>query len=154
MPPRRCRQARGGLAAVAFGIAVAAVSWAELALGTWPISGLVPDRRTATAEAIYHAITRMDGAKMFLLGAMALTISQLVRRSPILPRWLAALGALLAAALMTSGLGYLLLIPGLASAVYVSGVLLLIFVSAPEWPCAAATSAPSAPPAPVRIQVG
>jgi peptidoglycan/LPS O-acetylase OafA/YrhL len=73
---------------------------------------------------------RMDGAKMFLLGAMALAIAQLARRSPILPRWLAPLGALLAAALVTSGLGYLLLAPGLASAVYVSGVLLLIFVSA------------------------
>lgn len=109
---------------------MAAVSWAELALGTWLISGLVPDRRTATAGAVYHAITRMDGAKMFLLGAMALAISQLARRSPILPRWLAPLGALLAAALVTSGLGYLLLAPGLASAAYVSGVLLLIFVSA------------------------
>ena len=43
--------------------------------------------------AIYHAITRMDGAKMFLLGAMALAISQLARHSPILPRWLAPLGA-------------------------------------------------------------
>jgi hypothetical protein len=126
---RRCGQARAGLAA-AFGIAVAAVSWAELALGTWLISGLVPDRRTATAGAIYHAITRIDGAKMFLLAAMALAISQLARRSSILPRWLAPLGALLAAALVTSGLGYLLLAPGLASAVYVSGVLLLIFVCA------------------------
>jgi len=102
---RRCGQARAGLAAAAFGIAVAAVSWAELALGIWLISGLVPDRRTATAGAISHAITRMDGAKMFLLGAMALAISQLARRSPILPRWLAPLGALLAAALVTSGLG-------------------------------------------------
>ena len=127
---RRCGQARAGLAAVAFGTAVATVSWAELALGIWLISGLVPDRRTVPAGAIYHAIMRMDGAKMFLLGAMALAISQLVRRSPILPGWLAPLGALLAAALVTSGLGYLLLTPGLASTVYVSGVLLLIFVSA------------------------
>jgi hypothetical protein len=127
---RRCGQARAGLAAAAFGIAAATVSWAQLALGTWLISGLVPDRRTATAGAIYHAITRMDGAKMFLLAVMALAISQLARRSPILSRWLAPLGALLAAALVTSGLGYLLLTPGLASAVYVSGVLLLIFVSA------------------------
>ena len=31
---RRCGQARAGLAAAAFAIAVAAVSWAELALGT------------------------------------------------------------------------------------------------------------------------
>jgi prepilin signal peptidase PulO-like enzyme (type II secretory pathway) len=92
---RRCGQSRAGLTAAAFGIAVAAVSWAELALGTWLIAGLVPDRR-----------------------------------SPILPRWLAPLGTLLAAALVTSGLGYLLLTPGLAAAVYVSGVLLLIFVSA------------------------
>jgi hypothetical protein len=127
---RRAGQRRAGLAAAAFGIAVAAVSWTELALGTWLISGPVPDRRTATAGAVYDAITRMDGAKMFLLGAMALAISQLARRSPILPRWLAPLGALLAAALVTSGLGWLLLIPGLASAVYVSGVLLLIFVAA------------------------
>ena len=127
---RRCGQARAGLAAAASAIAVAAVSWAQLALGTWLIRGLVPDRRTVTAGAVYHAIMRMDGAKMFLLGAMALAIAQLARRSPILPRWLAPLGALLAAALVTSGLGYLLLAPGLASAVYVSGVLLLIFVSA------------------------
>jgi hypothetical protein len=123
-------QRRAGLAAAALGIAVAAVSWAELALGTWLISGLVPDRRTATAGAVYAAINRVDGAKMFLLGAMALAIAQLARRSPILPRWLAPLGALLAAALVASGLGFLLLIPGLASAVYVSGVLLLIFVAA------------------------
>jgi hypothetical protein len=68
-------------------------------LGTWLISGLVHDRRTATAGAVYHAITRMDGAKMFVLGAMALAISRPARRSSILPRWLASLGALLAAAL-------------------------------------------------------
>ena len=79
---------------------------------------------------MYHAITRMDGAKMFLLAAMALAIAQLARRPRILPAWLVPLGVLLAAALMTSGLGYLLLAPGLSSAVYVSGVLLLIFVSA------------------------
>ena len=90
---RRCGQALAGLAAAAFGIAVAGVSWAELALGTWLISGLVPDRRTATAGTVYHAIIRMDGAKMSLLGAMALAISELARRSPILPRWLALLGS-------------------------------------------------------------
>ena len=53
---------------------------------------------------MYHAITRTDGAKMFLLGAMALAISQLARRTPILPRWLAPIGVLLAVALVTSGM--------------------------------------------------
>lgn len=127
---RQEAQGRAGLTAAAFGIAVAVVSWAELALGTWLISGLVPDRRTGVAGAVYHAIMRIDGAKMFLLALMALAISQLAWRRRILPRWLAWLGGLLAAALVTSGLGYLLLAPGLASTVIVSGILLLIFVCA------------------------
>jgi len=126
----RYGHARAGLAAGAFGIAVAGVSWAQLALGTWLFTSLVPDRRIATAGAVYHAITRIDGVKMFLLAAMALAISQLARSSRILPRWLAPLGILLAAALVASGLGYLLLAPGLAAAVYVSGLLLLTFVPA------------------------
>ena len=126
---RRRGQAGAGLAAAAFGVAVAGISWTQLALGTWLFSGLVPDQRTGAAGAVYHAITRMDGVKMFLLAAMALAISQVARRSRILPRWLAPLGVLLAVALVPSGLGYLLLAPGLASAVYASGILLLIFVS-------------------------
>jgi len=127
---RRYGHTRAGLAAAAFGIAVAAVSWVQLTLGAWLFTSLVPERRTGAAGAAYHAITRIDGAKMFLLAAMALAISQLARSSCILPRWLAPLGVLLAAALVASGLGYLLLAPGLAAAVYVSGLLLLIFVSA------------------------
>ena len=127
---RRRAQNRAGLAAALFGIAVAVVSWAELGLGTWLISGLVPDRRTATAGAVYHAIMRIDGAKMFLLAAMALALCQLARKRRVLPRWLAYPGVLLAAALVTSGLGYLLLAPGLASAVIVSGTLLVIVVCA------------------------
>ncbi len=127
---RRCGHTRAGVTAVAFAIAVAAVSWAELALGTWLFSGLVPDRRTATAGAVYHALMRIDGAKMFLLSAMALAISQLARTRRILPRWLAPAGVVLAAALAMSGLGYLLLAPGLASTVLVSGILLVAFVPA------------------------
>ncbi len=121
---------RTGQAAAAFGLAAAAISWAQLSLGAWLFHGLVPDRRAAAAGTVYHAITRMDGAKMLLLAAMALAIALLARRPGILPAWLAALGGVLAAALVTSGLGYLILAPGLSSAVYVSGVLLLIFVSA------------------------
>jgi hypothetical protein len=44
-------------------------------------------------------------------------------------RWLAPLGFLLAASLAVSGLGYILLAQGLASAVYVSGILLLAFIT-------------------------
>jgi len=127
---RRREHFRAGLATAAFGIAVAGVSWAQLALGTWLFRGLVPDRRVSAAGAVYHAITRMDGAKMFLLAAMALAIAQVARGRRILPAWLAPLGVVLAATLVTSGLGYLLLAPGLSSAVYGSGILLLTFVCA------------------------
>jgi hypothetical protein len=126
---RRRAHARAGAAAAAFGIAVAVVSWIQLALGAWLFCGVVPDRRAATAGTVYQAITRLDGPKMFLLAAAAVAIAQLARRPRILPAWLAPVGFVLAVALVTSGVGYLLLASGLSSAVYVSGILLLIFVS-------------------------
>jgi hypothetical protein len=112
-----------------FGITAAAVSWAELALGTWLISALVPERRPGTAGAAYHALMRLDGAKMFLLAVMAAAVSAMALTTPLLPRWLAPMGFVLAASLVVSGLGYVLLAPGLADAVYVSGTLLLAFVT-------------------------
>ena len=126
----RAGRARAGQAAAVVGLAAAGISWAQLAMGTWLFRGLVPDRRAATAGTVYHAITRMDGAKMLLLAAMALAIAELARRPGILPTWLGGPWSRAGPALVTSGLGYLLLVAGLSSAVYVSGILLLIFVSA------------------------
>ena len=91
--------------------------------------GPVASRRTATAGTAYQVLMRLDGAKMFLLAAMAVALSAVALTSRALPRWLAPVGFLLAASLAVSGLGYALLAPGLASAVYVSGVLLLAFVT-------------------------
>jgi hypothetical protein len=106
----------------------------------------VPDGRAAAAGAVYHAVTRMDGMKMFLLAAMAVAVAQTARRPRILPAWLAPAGVVLTAALVTSGLGYLLLVPGLASAVYVSGILLLMFVSATGITLRRAPALPGFPP--------
>ena len=117
------------LTGAGFGIAAAVVSWIELALGAWLVYGPVADRRTATATTAYQVLTRLDGAKMFLLAAMAVALSAVALTSHALPRWLAPLGFLLAASLVVSGLGYVLLAQGLASAVYVSGTLLLAFVT-------------------------
>lgn len=118
-----------GLTGAGFGIAAAVVSWIELALGSWLVYGPVAGRRTATATTAYQVLTRLDGAKMFLLAAMAVALSAVALTSHALPRWLAPLGFLLAASLVVSGLGYILLAQGLASAVYVSGTLLLVFVT-------------------------
>ena len=120
---------RAGLAGAGFGIAAAVVSWAELAVGAWLVYGPVAGRRAADAETAYQVLMRLDGAKMFLLAAMAVALSAVALTSPVLPRWLAPLGFALAAALVVSGLGYVLLAPGPATAVYVSGILLLAFVT-------------------------
>jgi hypothetical protein len=47
----------------------------------------------------------------------------------LLPRWLRYTALALAAAIAVSGIGYLLLLPGLATLAYVSGPLLLLFVT-------------------------
>jgi hypothetical protein len=120
---------RAGLAGAGFGIAAAVVSWAELAVGAWLVYGPVAGRRAAAATTAYQVLTRLDGAKMFLLAAMAVALSVVALTSPVLPRWLAPLGFALAAALVVSGLGFVLLAPGPATAVYVSGILLLAFVT-------------------------
>jgi hypothetical protein len=127
---RRQGTPRAGLAAASFGLAAAVVSWAELAMGAWPIYGVVPSGRTETAGTLYHALMRIDGAKMILLAAMAAALAVLSMTSAVLPRWLAPLGLLLAALLVASGLGYLLLAPGLAAVVYVAGTPLLVVVTA------------------------
>lgn len=133
-PALRQGSARPGARAAAqlgvgFALAASAVSWVELGLGTWLIFTLVPEGRSGTAGATWHALNRVDGAKMFVLAVMAAALSVLAMTTPPLPRWLAPLGFLLAAALVVSGLGYVLLAPGLGNSVYVSGVLLVVFVA-------------------------
>ena len=126
---RRSRARLASLTGAGFGIAAAVVSWIELALGAWLVYGPVAGRRTAGAGTAYQVLMRLDGAKMFLLAAMAVALSAVALTSHALPRWLAPLGFVLGASLAVSGLGYVLLAQGLASAVYVSGILLLAFVT-------------------------
>jgi len=53
-----------------------------------------------------------------------------IRRARLLPGWLGYLGVLLAVALVVSGIGYLLLSSTPAPVAFVSGRLLLIWVTA------------------------
>jgi hypothetical protein len=121
---------RAGLAVAVFGVAAAAVSWAELVMSAWLQFGPVASGHAAAAGTLYHAIWRIDGAKLFVLAAMAVALAVLSLTSGVLPRWLAPLGLLLAVSLVISGLGFVLLADGLSGAVLVSGVLLLVVVTA------------------------
>jgi hypothetical protein len=127
---RRAGRRRAGLAVAVFGVAAAAVSWAELMLAAWLQFGPVASGHATVAGTLWSAIQRIDGAKMFVLAAMAVALAVLSLASVALPRWLAPLALLLAACLVISGLGYVLLANALSDAVFVSGILLLAVVTA------------------------
>jgi hypothetical protein len=128
------RAARGrdagrlGVAALVAGFSAAALSVAECALGLLLAGSAAPDREAERVGRLFDLINRLDGVKMLALAALAIAGVGLVRRA-VLPRWLGYAGALLAVALLASGAGYLLLNPTLAQAVYVSGPLLLVWVT-------------------------
>ena len=90
----------------------------------------VPDGDTARTGTLFAAVNRLDGVKMLTLAVMAAGGAALVRRTRLLPVWLGYLGALLAVALMVSGIGYLLLSGTLAPTAFLSGPLLLVWVTA------------------------
>jgi hypothetical protein len=117
-------------AAVVAGIGAAVVSLLQCALGLLLAGWAVPDGDSGRAGSLFAAINRLDGVKMLALAAMAASGAVLVRRTRLLPSWLGYLGALLAVALVVSGVGYLLLSSALAAAAFVSGPLLVVWVTA------------------------
>lgn len=127
---RRAGARRAGLAVAVFGVTAAAVSLAELVMAVWLQLGPVASGHAATAGTLWSAIQRTDGAKMFVLAAMAIALAVLSMTSAVLPTWLALLAHPLAVTLVLSGLGYVLLAAGLSDMVFVSGVLLLVVVTA------------------------
>lgn len=73
-------------------------------------------------------MNRLDGVKMFLLAALALSARTLFRRGE-LPVWLGRTGFALAAAIAASGIGYLLLNPTMALFAWASLPLLLVWIT-------------------------
>lgn len=82
----------------------------------------------ATAHALFEAVNRLDGIKMLLLACFALAAMPLFRRGT-LPRWIGHAGSVLAVSITVSGIGYLLLLPALAPAAWVSLPALLVWIT-------------------------
>ena len=110
------------------GGAAAVISLAQCAIGVYLVNSAVPAGHAATAGTLNEAITRMDGVKMLVLAGMGLAGAGLARRG-LLPRWLGYAGLALAVAVTVSGLGYLMLVSGLAAAAWASLPLLLVWVA-------------------------
>jgi hypothetical protein len=119
-----------GRTMVVAGIGAAVVSLLQCALGLLLAGSVVPDGDSGRAGSLFAAVNRLDGVKMLALAIMAATCAALVRRTRLLPAWLGYLGFLLAVALVVSGVGYLLLSSTLALTAFVSGALLLVWVTA------------------------
>jgi hypothetical protein len=120
---------RLGRVAVLAGLGAVIVSLIECVLGLLLAGVAVPNGDAHRVGALFDPINRLDGVKMLALAAMALAAVGLVRRHDLLPRWLGYTAGLLAAALIVSGVGYLLLNTTLAQAAAVSLPLLLIWVT-------------------------
>ena len=110
------------------GLAAAGVSLIQWALDLTLATMVAPAGEAARAGATLEAINRLDGLKLVLLAALAAAGVTLARNA-VLPRWLGVVATLLAVVILGSGIGYLLLIPALAALAYVSGPLLLVWVT-------------------------
>ena len=129
---RAGRHAGAGKAAwltLSAALAAAAIGLVQCVLGVFLTSSVVPARHAGTAAAVNDAISRLDGAKMLVLAAMAVAGSVMAQQTRLLPRWLRGAGMALAVAITASGVGYTLLNNALALAAWVSLPLLLVWVT-------------------------
>jgi len=102
-------------------VAAAVISLAQFVLGMVLAGAAAP----GTAHLLYEAVNRLDGVKMFALAALGLAAAA----SGVLPRWLQYTGIALAFAMVLSGVPYVSLLQGGAVLAYVSGPLLLLFIT-------------------------
>jgi hypothetical protein len=112
------------------GVGAVIVSLVECVLGLLLAGATVPEGKTDQAGALFHLINRLDGAKMLALAAVALAGVGLARGAGVLPRWLGFVAALLAAAMIASGVGYLSLNNTVSQAAAAALGLLLVWVAA------------------------
>ncbi|GAB3614284.1 hypothetical protein [Humibacter ginsengisoli] len=106
------------------------ISFAQFVLGVTLVIGAVPSNDAAASAGLSDAVTRLDGVKMLFFGGMAVaTVVYLIIAQRVRPIWLSVTSALLAVAIVISGLGYLFALTPLAAAAYASLPLLLVWMT-------------------------
>jgi hypothetical protein len=103
------------------GIVAASISFVQAILGFALAGASAP----GTAHLLFESVNRLDGVKMLVLAVLAVAAVA----TGLLPRWLRYIGFALAATIVGSGIGWLLLIPSVAILAYVAGPLLLVFIT-------------------------
>jgi hypothetical protein len=115
---------------LAGGLAAVVLSLVQFVLGELLAGWAVPAHDAGAALLLFDLVQRLDGLKMLALAVLAAGGADLALRGSVLPRWHGWLAVLLGTALLVSGAGYLLLESTLATAAFVSGPLLLLWVAA------------------------
>ncbi|MFG3531063.1 hypothetical protein ACGF8B_30640 [Streptomyces sp. NPDC047917] len=125
---RRIGSAAACFAGWAGGVA-GVLALVQLVLELIAVSGADPAAPGITG-ALFEAVQRADGVKMFALAALAAAACTASRHATQLRRWEAVVGWVLAVTIAVSGIGYLLLSTALTPVAYVSLPLLLIWIAA------------------------
>jgi hypothetical protein len=110
------------------GAVAVAVSLAQCVIGQLVIAAAT-GHDIASCGALFAVVNRLDGVKMLALAGVAGLTAAITNPAALLPRWLRATSVLLAAALIVSGCAYVMLANSLAWTAYVSGTLLLLWVT-------------------------
>ncbi len=111
------------------GLLAAAVSFVQAIVGVAMTSWAVPDGHGGGAHVLFQMFNRLDGVKMFALAGLAMAAAILAKRKDVLPRRLRHVSIALAVTIAASGAGYLLLVDSLAILAFVSGPILLVWVT-------------------------
>jgi hypothetical protein len=124
---------RGGSAlraggAALLGVAAVGTSLAQCAIGL-VLTSAATGHDTIRCGSLSNLVNQLDGVKMLAIAGAAVLLASLGGPVPALPRWLRAVAVALAAALIASGYAYLALSQPLAWTAYVSGTLLLLWVT-------------------------
>jgi hypothetical protein len=153
LPRLRARtDRRATLTAAVFGVIAVVTSLAQSVIGVILVSA-ARGGNIATSGDLFTLVNRLDGVKMLALAVAAVCLAVIGRPTPALPRWLRGVAIPLAVALAVSGYAYLTLTNALAWTPFVSGVLLLLWVTGTGIALTVRLRAP-ANPSPVAGHVG
>jgi hypothetical protein len=115
-------------AAASLGAAAVAISLTQCVIGL-VLTGAATAHDVTRCGDLSNLVNQLDGGKMLALAGTAACLATLGGPGRALPRWLRATALPLAVALFASGYAYLALSQALAWTAYVSGTLLLIWVT-------------------------
>lgn len=128
LPRLRGAGALRARSAALLAVTAVGVSLAQCVIGLMLV-GAATGHDVSRAGDLSNLVNQLDGIKMIAIAASAVLLAVPGGPASGVPRWLRVVGVALAAALVASGYAYLALSQPLAWTAYVSGTLLLLWVT-------------------------